>query len=456
MKFDAMFAVIAMREVIFFANVARRLKEKNGIESLFLTFYQPGDRYLKDNGFHVASLHGEIRYEGIDISPVAVRAFEERHELSSIRDLLRHEMLTHRRFDEPRLIRKTLAYERYFLKLFRELGISCCVQELGGFIAPLALYYCARHEKVRHIFLEPSMFRSMLFFNEDSTEVQIRPSGPYSAELRRSVDAYLQSYRDNKMVLVPQKDAHHFHDMGLRKMVNKRNLVQLSRKLANKYIMGYAEEYDAIYQQVRERWLMLARRAALSRSYAEPDYSRLYVYFPLHVPLDFQLTVREPRFLNQMSLAGLISDLLPFGYDLYIKEHPASVGGYSWAMLRDLLRRPNVKLIHPRTNSFDLIAHSRLVITVNSKVGAEALMQGKRVVVLGKTYYRDAPGAHAVRDLDELRPVLERGLQDTPSNHDGSAFFYRVYAASRQGELYDNSEQNVESFSRELLEVLDR
>src|SRR6185436_17831318 len=137
------------------------------------------------------------------------------------------------------------------------------------------------------------------------------------------------------------------------------------------------EEFSEIGFVVRKNLLKLGRRAMQASLYVDPPSNgRPYVYYPFHVPHDVQLSVRSKLFYTQEAFVDYLCRILPKGYDLYVKEHPASIGGHPVSLLRRLLKtHQNRKLIHPRHSSFGLVRDAACVVTVNSKVGFEAVMQ---------------------------------------------------------------------------------
>ena len=454
-KFDILFAVIAPREVAFFANVADIYREKYGLTSAFLTFFEPGDRDLAARGYRVFSLHKESGAFAGRCAPADIALLQKKYGLSNIRSLLIHEKLTFSRFDEEKLLDKLAAYDRYFDSVLKNNSFGVIVQELGAFIAPMSLYFNARANNVRHLFIEPSMYKGYVLFSRDSIDVALKAPAVPSPEKAALADAYARSYHGSKLVVIPSKDKHHFMDAGLKKLFNGRNIKRLSEKIYYKYVRGEREEYDAIGNHVRRHLGMTARRPFLGGLYSKPDYSRKYVYFPLHVPIDFQLTFREPKYLNQLYLAEYFSNVLPVGVDLYIKEHPASIGAYDYWALRKLLRSRNARLIHPSVNSYDLIKHALCVATINSKVGAEALLQGKRVYVLGKPYYLASSRAVKLNALDEFAAIDFKALDPAEKVCD-SDFFRLLAENSAKGELYDNSAPNLSAFSESLKKAIDQ
>jgi capsule polysaccharide modification protein KpsS len=170
------------------------------------------------------------------------------------------------------------------------------------------------------------------------------------------------------------------------------------------------------------------------------------------VPVDVQLTTRCPAFLDQESLVAGIADSLPPGCKLYIKEHPAAIGGHSLSKLVSILRdRKNIRLLHPACNSYDIIKNSACVITVNSKVGFEAIIQGKPVIVLGKTFYRGKDLSIDVNNMDELAEKIRSAVSNySVTGPQKEAFLAQAFNWTCKGELYDNSAENLDAFYSSL------
>jgi len=259
-------------------------------------------------------------------------------------------------------------------------------------------------------------------------------------------------------VIAPEKDLHHFKDATLSKLINKDNVKKLIKKIKNKYFKSLDEEYNAIGNYVWRFTKMYLNRRLIGKFYTDINPGDKYIYYPFHVPLDFQLTVRSNQYLDQISLIQYIAKTLPYGVKLYIKEHPAAIGAYNYKEISKLLINENVKLIHPLVNSYDLINKSKCVITINSKVGVEALFQNKKVIVLGEAFYRGHGLTIDVNDVTELSTILRDHViissDKKPPDNELMNFFDKVYRVSYPGELYVNNEDNINNFSRSLMNIL--
>lgn len=449
-KIDILFAVIAFREAEFYSNIAQYLKENKGITSAFLTFYEPADSYLINKGYKVFSLHKGLKGNLKQYDNNNVNFIKRKYNVDNIDELLFHEMHTFCRFNKKKLICKLLRYDSFFEKLLSENEIKLICQELGGFVAPLSLYYNAKFKRIDHVFFEPSFFKGYLFFDKNTLEADL----DFSVEVKKDEVSFVKKYVEesikNKSIVIPEKDRHHFKDANLSKLINKRNIFQLSKKIFYKYITRKKEEYNAIFNHVKQNIKRVIRRFFLSKSYRLPDFSEDFFYFPLHVPIDFALTVRQRKFYDQFLLIDKIKEELPENSKLYIKEHPAAIGAYSVKKLKNLLSSSRVKLIRPDISSYDLIKKSIAVITINSKVGMEALMMGKKVLALGKSYYSSARDVIAIKDITEIKNIVKNtDLCDIDYN-----FFTKIYKNSYKGELYNNSERNIKNISEALLAML--
>src|SRR5207253_1286480 len=89
--------------------------------------------------------------------------------------------------------------------------------------------------------------------------------------------------------------------------------------------------------------------------------------------------------------------------------------------LHRLKRRRNVRLVHPRTSSHELVRRADAVTVISSTVGLEALLYERPVLTLGQPFYAGygitidvhsfAEVQSAVPELLRFRPDPERVKQ---------------------------------------------
>jgi hypothetical protein len=425
-------------------------RRRRGAETRFLSFDDRSTEILRTAGFRVdACAPAQLAREADDADIVRLT---ERFGLARLNHWVAHERITFGLRDRRGMLRRLRAYVELADQAFVEARASCgrvvLVQELGGFMSVIAAYHAARANGIDNWFIEPAFFRGRLFLVRNSFEAISIPAHlpiEVSTEVGRYLDATLAAHA----IVIPQKDRHQYTS-AFRKILNMRNARRLIEKTLDKHLRGKHQEFGHIGRHVATHLGMLKNSLRLRTRYTALGAVTRFVYYPLHVPADMALTLRSPAHLDQLALVDYIARSVPATHTVAIKEHPAMIGALPADRLLTLLRRyDNVALLPPSTNNFRVLAAADAVVSVNSKSGAEALMLGKRVLVLGDAFYRDSPLVTHVERLQDLPSLIEQSLR-VPSRAADPAlvkrYFEAVWRCSVPGELYVDTPENVTAF----------
>jgi capsule polysaccharide export protein KpsC/LpsZ len=181
-----------------------------------------------------------------------------------------------------------------------------------------------------------------------------------------------------------------------------------------------------------------------------------FVYYPFHVPADMALTLRSPEYLDQVATIDFLLRTLPDTHVLVVKEHPAQIGAISASRLFELARRfDNFVLLPPQTNNYAVLGRADAIVSVNSKSGAEAVLLGKPVVVMGDAFYRSCPLVFAVDRLADVPQRLREALRAQSSDPAKAApYFETAWRKSFPGELYIDNPQQLDTFAASLLSAV--
>ncbi len=447
-----LFVSLAMNQTVFFKAVGDEM-EKRGFGVAYASFHERSHEWLTAQGAH--------SYNPFALQPDDPDAVElDRFDVRSANLLLSHEKAAYEVFDSTRLLRKFKGHLHAMAAIFdeiavRSLGPVYLVQELGGFLSVLAAYHAARARGIDNLFIEPSFFRGRVFFERNSFVAPTVP-GPLSGSVSEAVRAVLDQVKAARQTVIPAKDRHHYRGAS-NKLLDSRNMRRFAQKLADKYLLRKHEEFQHVGGHVRRHLRMFFNHLRLKTHYRPlPEGGRL-IYYPLHVPADFALTIRSPEFLDQYALIDYLCRSAPLGYKVAVKEHPALIGAVSPARMGDLLaRNDNLLLLDPGYNNYEVLGRAEAVVTVNSKSGAEALLLGKSVVVLGDAFYRPCRLVHAVDRLGDLPTVLAAlaSRREGPDAAGVEAYFQDIWDRSFPGELYDMAPDNVQRFAESLVQSL--
>lgn len=327
------------------------------------------------------------------------------------------------------------------------------VQELGGFLSVIASFYAARRRGLRNWFIEPSFFRGRMYFTPDSFAAPDMMAKPAESVSGR-VQAYLDETLAQRAIVIPKKDRHQY-SAALKKVLNLSNGQRLAEKLWDQYALGKHQEFGHNLRHARVHAAMALNAMRLRRLY-KPIPDAPFVYYPFHVPADMALTLRSPDFLDQITTVDFLLRTIPDSHVLVVKEHPAQIGAIAADRLFQLARRfDNLVLLAPQTNNYTILNRADAVISVNSKSGAEALLLGKPVVVMGDAFYRSCPLVYAIDRLADVPDRLREALRGGPFDPVKAApYFESAWRQSFPGELYICEPETLDTFAASLREAI--
>lgn len=143
-----------------------------------------------------------------------------------------------------------------------------------------------------------------------------------------------------------------------------------------------------------------------------------FVYLPLHVEPERSLLIDTPFHTNQIETIRHIAKSLPIEYMLYVKEHPIQGKQRGWrsiSIYNEILKIPNVKLIHYSLSSEELIKKSSLVISVGGTAAFEAAFFQKPSILFANLGYSILPSIYKLNCLEDLPNAIHSSLNKTVS-----------------------------------------
>jgi capsular polysaccharide export protein len=146
-----------------------------------------------------------------------------------------------------------------------------------------------------------------------------------------------------------------------------------------------------------------------------------FVFVPLQVHDDSQILLYSPHFRDMPSVIRFCAQgVETFNrrhgttLKLVVKEHPSDHGRIDYAETR---REYSDAIFTKLTPTQELIQKCAAVITVNSTVGIEALLQLKPVIALGDAFYAVPGLVRTSRDEGDLAETLQDAFE-TPVDRD--------------------------------------
>jgi hypothetical protein len=445
-------STLAEYQTEFWLSIGLELRARE-VECQYLSFDDRSTEILRVAGFTVYAF-SEMP-EKADLSQADLDAIFKKYLMSNLNLWLSHERFAFGFRDGKRMQNKLARSLSFTNAACEELKLEgrrvVLIQELGGFLSVIGSFFAARKNGIDNWFIEPSFFRGRIFFLKNTFSAPIIDDGK-KPEVSADLRAYLAETLGSRAIVVPVKDKHHYNT-AIRKIANIKNLLRLSTKLIDKYLLGKKQEFGYIWGHVKKHLMMLLNSMRLRYSYTQLVELDRFIYYPMHVPGDMALTIRSPEYLDQLALVDYFARVVPHNCKLAIKEHPAMIGAIDANAIRKLLRRhDNIALIAPSENNFTIMQRCEGVVSVNSKSGAEAVLLGKPALVLGDAFYTKAPLVTSVGSLLEAG----RNMHTFTNKHDTDRmrveeYFQSVWNATFPGELYLSEQRNVGIFCDSLL-----
>jgi hypothetical protein len=302
----------------------------------------------------------------------------------------------------------TMTYEVVAHFVAKQLGIPCyCgfISRFGDVYIPTSILG-RRYSPVNQLYLEAQSQKSVL------QPEKLKASQEYLRKFRERPDLPMYSV--------------HFQAKALRlgrfsSLV--RNLVVDSVKWAA-IVLGLKGTRGFLRQ--RNGWDLLkqnfnifrsVRAAIKGKNFEDPGayINEPYVFYPLHVEPESSTLVEANKISNQLMVIEQISKGLPAGYQLLVKEHVPMLGLRPKGFYETIRRMPNVHLISPFAENFNLLKKSKATVVITGTAGWESLFMGRPTILLGETEFSILDeGFVQVQSVTDFGSYLRKALIGPP------------------------------------------
>jgi len=183
--------------------------------------------------------------------------------------------------------------------------------------------------------------------------------------------------------------------------------------LGPNYIHGDFRK-DPPSQRVKDHLQSAYRRFRVDHAdpFEPPREDEPFVFFPLHLQPEASTMLLAPMYLNQPSVVRTVARSLPIGHKLYVKEHPSMIGRRPLSYYDRFEDLTNVRLIHPRVDSHDLIRDCDLVTTITGTAGLEALFLRTPALTFGGAHYNEMDMVFQSDNPDRLASQIHDAIHE--------------------------------------------
>ena len=282
------------------------------------------------------------------------------------------------------------------------------------------------HEIAKAMGVKNVLFHQTLFPNRVMYCSSVEKLGDAEHMMKMSDDSFVIEKKFKKDLFYMRKN---FLRVGIFR--NIRVMRHLYLSVVNLIKLPYTLEY-------RRRM-----RACISK---DVDFTKNFVYFPLHLQPEMTTDSLGGIYCDQMLAIERVSELLPDGWFVYVKENPyQDEFRRGRCFFQRLKMLKNVRLVPNETSTYDLIEKSRFVATITGTAGWEALTGGRNVLTFGHAWYKRMPGAFSYSQDFKLDDILNYKIDHSELQAEFDKFYKRLGEAV----VVDDYKKIVKNFDAE-------
>jgi hypothetical protein len=291
-----------------------------------------------------------------------------------------------------------------------------------GAMSTLILYHVAKKMGIKVINIDFGRIKNRITLSEDYTtltyaeelfkKIQGKECEP---KYRKEAAALLKEIRNQKASYQPQLGR--YNSLKEIKFLKPKNFLKSATFFA-KSIIGYLKRpYKDDYLTeipwivIKDKLIRVLRNIrGFSDLYGKPDWNENFCYYQLHLEPEIAISVLAPFYPDQIHLIKQIARSLPVGFKLYVREHRDMANYRPRAFYKELNKIPNVKLIDPSVDLFELLEKAKLVFTITSTAGWEAALLGKQVITFGHVFYNALSSVIHCEKIEKLPYLIKERL----------------------------------------------
>jgi len=201
-------------------------------------------------------------------------------------------------------------------------------------------------------------------------------------------------------------------------------------------------------------WPIIQKTYDYAGIFEKPQQGEKYVFFPLHYQPESTTLIYGKWYVDQLSLIENISKSIPMTHLLYVKEHPFGYGNRNPSFYRRLKKIPNLRLLSPHEDVFEIIKKCSLLITITGTGGWEALLFQIPPLTFGNIFYNVSEETTKVKKIEELPEIIKQKLDQKINKEKLVQFVAAMFRCSYDGLARLPSDCNDHSLADENVQLL--
>lgn len=399
-------------KVLFFSSISKFLETKG-----YKTFHLVFSRYeLK--------IYDECRVDNLIFMPKVLKSYSANlsdidREHYNIEKILYYNLklneMNNYKIDKNEMSQNIKRFINFLNEIQSKQMIDLIISWNITFMFDSATKVFADRNEIPHLMFEAGIFRPHTF-TIDFKGINYGNSVPQNKEF------YLDWAENNLLVddlaaKICNEDIFPFNPPKLKRLYLYSRLKDTLYRKYLKVDLNLEIIHETLLQKVKKniRKYVNSRRNK-PRNIKLPEH---YIFIPFQVHDDSQILINSNEIDSMSSLVALmdkeirkLNNKSKIKYYCVFKEHPADNGRVDYTDLYKKYKDNEYLIFLKEYDTNELIKNSKLVITINSTVGIQALENYKKVISLGNAYYNIEGIVWNCKNKGELHNIIEKVLRE--------------------------------------------
>ena len=179
----------------------------------------------------------DLTYKQSNFKFSEIKKYLKKYKINNLKKIFNHEILYFEKRDNFLFLKKFIFYLSKLEEIKLKKKDSIFIQELGGFIPNLAIYFYCKQNDIDHYFIEPSFFKGRFHLTKNSFN-DFSAKHKFSNISDNDLMKILENTLKHKTAVIPIKDTKHFAS-PMKKTMTLRNLYRFLFKTFAKNFLKY-------------------------------------------------------------------------------------------------------------------------------------------------------------------------------------------------------------------------
>jgi len=226
-------------------------------------------------------------------------------------------------------------------------------------------------------------------------------------------------------------------------------LMKVPGKLKKLFLTGQSRERyfsSCILNEISNKWIYLIlrhfynKKIKKTQKYYNQNSSIVnkdgnYVFFALHLQPEKNTAPLGGVFDDQLLAIEILSNSIPQGWSLYVKEHPVQfnskrTNNYHYRSI-DFYKRiksmKNVKLVSMEDSHEEIMLHARATSTVTGTTAWQGLLNGIPAIVFGNKWFTACSSVYRVQSVSDCKNAIEKIVHSKKEDVRKDLMIYLAY-----------------------------